>query len=71
VNKFLDFIERVVKILILASAFTLIFLLVVFSIFYLFDVKLNDGAIHYFSWVVFICMLIISYEFMKEVEFDK
>lgn len=70
-NKFFDFIERIVKIFILTSAFTLMFLLVVFSIFYLFGIKLSDGATHYFTCVVFVCMSIIAYEFLKEVEFDK
>ena len=70
-NKILNFIERLVKIFILTSAFTLMFLLVVFTIFYLFGIKLSDGATHYFASVVFICMAIIAYEFLKEVEFDK
>lgn len=70
-NKFFDFIERIVKIFILTSAFTLMFLLVVFSIFYLFGIKLSNGATNYFASVVFVCMAIISYEFLKEVEFDK
>ena len=70
-NKFLDFIERIVKTLILTSAFTIMFLVVIFSIFYLFDVQLNNEAIYYFTSVVFVCMAIISYEFLKELEFDK
>jgi uncharacterized membrane protein len=70
-NKFFDFIERLAKTFILTSAFTLMFLLVTFSIFYLFGVELNNDAIYYFTSVVFVCMAIISYEFLKEVEFDK
>lgn len=70
-NKFLNFIERVVKIFMLSSFFTILFLLIIFSLFYLFGVVLSDDAIYYFSSVVFLCMAIISYEFLKEIEFDK
>lgn len=69
-NKFLDFIERLVKTFILTSGFTIIFLLVIFTIFYLFGVQLNNDAVYYLTSVVFVCMAIISYIFLKEVEHD-
>lgn len=67
-NKFWDFFERLVKIFILTSAFTIMFLIVTFSIFYLFGVILSDESINFFVLFAFVCMAIVSYVFLKEVE---
>jgi len=69
-NKFFDFIERVIKIFLLASVLTLFFVLVIFALFHLFGVELDNDAKDYFTCVVLVCMLIISYEFLKELEND-
>jgi hypothetical protein len=67
-NKFVDFLERCVKTIMLSLGFTVLFVLFVFSIFFLFGVKLDKSSIDNFSFFVLICMMLIFYQFLKKYD---
>ena len=65
-DKLFDFIEHCVKTLLLSSAFTLLVIFVISSLFWVLDIIIDRNAMDYFAIFVFVCMTLISNEFVKD-----